>query len=241
MWPNALVLDALLRMGYEGEARVQTVLQTLTSQEWCECGYQNGVRAEGGPYRGGRLDGYEAQCIKEYRFGRLGDPEELLRRDLAHPPIRYQRVAHRSTRQGHRYDLQPDLHIQGCEFITTWALSSVQDPDARRFAAAHIWRFAGSQLPDGTFPRERHGTGFTPLGLLGVFARYPDHPASRVVLLRALPGVIEAQHPDGSWQESIGIGRSQAERSDAATRAVVEAMVALGDDAPSGVRRSLGT
>ena len=75
---------------------------------------------------------------------------------------------------------------------------------ARRFAEAHLWRFAGFQLEDGgqrsagKFPEERYGSGFSQIGILEAVARY-DHPASRVILLRALPWIVDAQNNDGSW------------------------------------------
>ena len=45
MWPNAIVLEALLSLGYEDSPRVQAALRTLRMREWCECGYQHGLTA----------------------------------------------------------------------------------------------------------------------------------------------------------------------------------------------------
>ena len=102
------------------------------------------------------------------------------------------------------YELEIDRHIQGCEFITTRSLASVRDAELRRFAEAHLWRFAGIQLADGLFPAERYGSGFGQIGILEAFARYPHHPITPVVILKSLPWLVAAQREDGSWSQGEG-------------------------------------
>ncbi|MDF1514904.1 MAG: hypothetical protein P1S60_13930 [Anaerolineae bacterium] len=65
MWPNGLAMEALLALGYENDERVQTILATLTSQDWCECGYQNGAGAGVGqkPVTEAQLSKFEALCM----------------------------------------------------------------------------------------------------------------------------------------------------------------------------------
>ena len=216
MWPNALAIEALLLLGYESHERVQAALWTMSTHDWCECGYQHGTsswrRTE--PMTDAQVDEFEARCIRQYRYGGLRELELLLKEaDLASRSHLLRVVEqHRNGRR--EYPLHMPDHIQGCEFITTRALAAVQDPQLRRFAEAHLWRFAGIQRPDGLFPKESHGTGFGAYGILGAFARY-DHPASSVVIARALPWIVEAQNADGSWGDTA---------PDAATLAVVCAL-----------------
>lgn len=118
-----------------------------------------------------------------------------------------------------------DEHIQGCEFITARALSRVRDRRMRRFAEAHLWRFASrQQAPDGVFPVERYGTGFDQAGILEAMSRY-DHPASKVTVMRAIPWIVEAQNEDGSWGEGS--------TRDVTTLAIVNALLSVRDCLPA--------
>jgi hypothetical protein len=203
MWPNALVLETLLYLGYEGHPRVQTALRFMTIHDWCECGYQHGAhrwkRPE--PMSMAEIEAFERQCVHQYRYGGLRSLDELQKADLSQPTFQYPRVARAATARGDEYLLQMQTHTQGCEFITTRAMSHVEDARMRRFAEAHLWRFASRQhAPNGAFAEESYGTGFDQTGILEAFARY-DHPASRVVIMRAVPWIVEAQNEDGSWGE----------------------------------------
>ena len=70
MWPNGLVIEALLKLGYEDHERVQAALRTMTINDWCECGYQHGLsswrRKES--LTGEELDAFEQACIAQYRY-----------------------------------------------------------------------------------------------------------------------------------------------------------------------------
>ena len=214
MWPNGLVIEALLKLGYEGHERVQTALRTLTTNEWCECGYQHGLsdwkRTE--PLTEDELPDFEQACIAQYRYGGFRDLKWLTGPDAP------SRVAHTVKPDGDVYDLTVPDHVQGCEFITTRSLSGVQHPVARRFAEAHLWRFAGLQRAGGTFPEESYGSGFSQIGILEAVARY-DRPASHVILMRALPWIAEAQNADGSW--------GKESRKDVETLAAIRALLRL--------------
>jgi hypothetical protein len=227
MWPNGLCLDALLRAGYEDHERVQAALWTLTINDWCECGYQHGTsswrRTE--PLTDDQIAEFEAVCVTQYRCGGLRSLDALAHADLAAPTLDQYRVSHRATDAGDEYAIKMPEHTQGCEAITARSLSHVRDPRARRFAEAHLWRFASRQhAPDGSFPAESYGSGLSQAGFLELFSRY-DHLVSKVVMLRALPWIIAAQNEDGSWGE--------AENVDATTLAVVRALLSLGDLAPA--------
>jgi hypothetical protein len=236
MWPNGLTIEALLAVDFEDNERVQTTLETLTSQDWCECGYQNGSGTGTGrkPLTDKELDAFETRCQAQYRCGGLHDVNDLKQADMAHRTfaMRQVEVTPEDAQNGEKHFLLGmSNHIQGCEFITTRSLSRVRDPRARRFAEAHLWRFASTQYAeDGTFPSERYGTGFHQAGILQAVARY-DHPVAKVILLRALPWIVKNQNADGSW--------GQDKRKDAETYAVVYALLSLGNLLPETMVRTL--
>jgi hypothetical protein len=233
MWPNALVLETLLYLGYEGHERVQTALRFMTIHDWCECGYQHGAHRwkRPMPMSMDQIGAFERQCKHQYRYGGLRSLDELAKADMSRPTFQYPRIAHTATARGDEYTLQMQTHTQGCEFITTRAMSRVQDARMRRFAEAHLWRFASRQLaPDGAFAEEGYGTGFDQAGILEALARY-DHPASKVVVMRALPWVVEAQNEDGSWGEEPA--------KDVSTLAVLRALDCVRAYLPSRIAVSM--
>jgi hypothetical protein len=230
MWPNALVLEALLYLGYEEHDRVQMALGFMVTHDWCECAYQHGLsswrRTE--PLTMDEIERFEADCIAEYRYGGIPGIGLLHKMDLTvkvGPEM--PRVAHRAEQGADTFSMEMPTHIQGCEMITTRAMSRVTNAKVRRFAQAHLWRFASRQhASNGQFAKEKYGGGFPQAGLLQVFARY-DHPASKVVIMRSLPWIVDAQNEDGSWGEEP--------YKDAATHAVLQALVSVGDCLPPGL------
>lgn len=219
MWPNALALEALLCLGYEGEPRVQRALAAMRT-DWCECTYQEGSRPSQA-FTSDWLEDYEAGCLREFRYGGIGGPGPRGWVDARWVPSGYPRTAHRVTAEGDEYRLEMPRHLAGCAVITTRALSDVADPQMKRFAEAHLWRFASRQRPDGRFAPEKYGSGLSPAGFLDVFGRF-QHPASKVVALRAIPWIIESQNEDGSWGEGEG--------KEADTRAIVSVLASVRDD-----------
>jgi hypothetical protein len=150
---------------------------------------------------------------------------------MAHSTFPQPRISQATTPEGEQYLLEMPEHTQGCEAITTRAMSRVQDARMRRFAEAHLWRFAGKQHgPKGEFAPERHGSGFSQAGFLYLFGCY-NHPAAKVVVMRALPWIVDAQNEDGSWGEKG--------TRDASTLAVVTALLSLKDLAPHGMIRRM--
>jgi hypothetical protein len=143
--------------------------------------------------------------------------------------LRLLRAAHSVEGTTDVYALHMPIHFQGCEVITTRAMSRVRDPTMRRFAESHLWRFASRQhAPNGAFVHEKHGyCENSQPALLQVFAAY-DHPASRVAIMRSLPWVVETQNGNGSWGEEPVC--------DAATFAVLGALDRAQDWLPSGFR-----
>ena len=179
-------------------------------------------------------DDFEASCISRYRCGGLNHIDELKQADVAHRTfaMRLAEVTSDESENDEKYYiLGMDNHIQGCEFITTRSLSRVRDPKARRFAEAHLWRFASTQhADDGAFPSEKYGTGFHQAGILQAISRY-DHPVAKVIVLRALPWIVKNQNKDGSWGEG--------ERKDVETYSVVYALLSLGNILPDTIVKTL--
>ena len=218
MWPNALVLEALLDLGYEDNDRVQAALNTMITRDWCECGYQHGLsdQRKTGPLTMDEIEKMEGDCVDQFRYGGISTPIQV----GANMP----RISHNCEKSMDTFSLRMPTHIQGCEAITTRAMSRVRNEKMRRFAEAHLWRFAGKQhSSNGEFAKEKYGTGFPQSGILQLFASY-DHPVSKVVIMRSIPWIIDSQNEDGSWGEESS--------KDASTFAVLSALVSLGDDLP---------
>jgi bifunctional DNA-binding transcriptional regulator/antitoxin component of YhaV-PrlF toxin-antitoxin module len=231
MWPNALVLEALLYLGYEQHERVQAALSFMRTHDWCECGYQHGGSdwRSVEPLEMEQVEAFERACINQFRYGGIYTLKELEQADMAHQPLQLIRGARTVTPDGDEYPLQMPDHIQGCEFITTRAMSHVRDPKMRRFAEAHLWRFASRQhATSGEFAKERHGSGFPQEGILEAVARY-DHPASKVIVWRSLPWIVEAQNEDGSWGQEL--------YKDGSTLAVLSALDSVGVDRGKSAER----
>jgi hypothetical protein len=229
MWPNALVLEALLKLGYEENARVQANLRTLmlskTGRSWCECGYQHGLtglRKE--PCSMQEIERIERDSIEQFRYGGISSVRELETRDMVHRSgERMPRVAHESAGEAEggvdEYPLRMPSHLQGCELMTARALSQIRDEKMRRLAEAHLWRFAGrQQSADGRFTGKYPEKYFrlSQAGYLDLFARY-DHPVSRIAIMRTIPWIINNQNEDGSWGDT-------EEDKDTSTLSVITAL-----------------
>lgn len=228
MWPNALVLEALLRLGYEEDERVQIALQTLMLNRWCECAYQHGLsdfkRKE--PYTMEDIERIEKDCIEEFRYGGMSGLRALKKKDLAHKVgTKMPRIAHYSKEGVDEYPLKMYDAIPGCDFITTRALSQVRNEKIRRLAEAHLWRFAGRQYSaDGRFVLDRSPTVQKILrspqaAYLQLFASY-DHPVSKVVIMRSIPWIVNNQNEDGSWGDES--------TKDVSTLTVITALKSIG-------------
>ncbi|UCH51019.1 MAG: hypothetical protein JSV54_08460 [Chloroflexota bacterium] len=217
MWPNALVLEALLALGYEENDRVQACIRTLMLQEWCECGYQHGLSdfRRKIPYSTTEIENIESLCIGQYRRGGLRGLKEL-KENRAYAGTQRPRVVNIQGKEDDKYALLGWTSTQNCEWMTTRALSLVKNSDARRVAEAHLWRFTGLQnTPDGKFSSPFGERWFSQAGYLEIVARY-DSPVAKVAILRSIPWILENQNSDGSWGE-------ESER-ESATLAVIRAL-----------------
>jgi len=228
-WPTALALEALLKLGCENLKRVQTALQTLAINPiWCDNSYQHGLsewkRTKPPPMEA--LDVFTKYSIRSFKYGGISDIQELSRADMCHQPFHLRRVAQFSSGNSREYPLKmPDADL-GCRLMMIRALSNVKNRMLRKITEIYLWNYAGLQNnEDGSFNTNPERT-FTDLQLvlLQIFSRY-DHPVSKLVILRALPWIINNQNKDGSW--------GKEPYKDVATLAVVFSCVSLGDYLPA--------
>lgn len=227
-WPTALVLEALLKLGCENLERVQTALQTLAiNPMWCDNSYQHGLsewkRTKPPPMEA--LKVFRKYSIQSFKYGGICDIQELSRADMCHQPFHLRRVAQFSSGNSREYPLKmPDADL-GCRLMMIRALSKVKNITLKKMTEIYLWNYAGLQNhEDGSFNTNPERT-FTDLQLvlLQIFSSY-NHPVSKLVILRALPWIINNQNKDGSW--------GKGPYKDVATLAVVHSCAALGDYLP---------
>lgn len=223
MWPNALVLEALLKLGYENNERVQRALQTLMLSRWCECAYQHGLSdfRRKKPYSMEEIEKIEKDSIDEYRFGGISSLKELEKKDIAHKVgTKMPRIAHNVIEEVDEYQLKMHDASPDCAFITTRALSQVTNQKLRKLAEAHLWRLAGRQhSADGRFMGEYEALRPLQIVYLQLFASY-DHPVSKVAIMRSIPWIMDNQNEDGSWGDES--------HKDISTLAVITALKSVG-------------
>jgi len=165
------------------------------------------------------IERIETDNTDQYRYGGINSAKEL-ETDLVHRRgEKMPRAAHETVGEVDEYPLRMPSHLQGCELITTRALSQVKDEKMRRLAEAHLWRFAGrQQSADGRFTGRYPEKYFrhSQAGYIDLFARY-DHPVSRIVIMRTIPWIINNQNEDGSWGDT-------EEDKDTSTLSVISAL-----------------
>jgi len=231
MWPNALVLETLLLLGYEKHERVQAALDTILRGGWCECGYQHGA----GDWRGrpqpttDEVEEWERTCLREYTYGGIPDVDLLRKMDLTRKVgVKMPRVARIRQKGKEIFPLRMATHLQGCEVITARAMSRVRSKKMRRIAEAYLWRFAARQNGEtGAFAQEKYGyCQNSQVALLDVFARFA-HPASEIVIMRSIPWIVNAQNEDGSWGDKT--------QKDVSTRALLAALHCVRPHLPRGL------
>ena len=109
-------------------------------------------------------------------------------------------------------------HTQGCELITTCALSKVTNEKLWRLAESHLWRFVVALYNAYNNPYgmdELIKYSLSPYSFLNVFSKY-ETKAARLGILLSLPWIIENQNKDGTW------GNPKTKNS--ATLAVIQAL-----------------
>ncbi len=217
MWPNALVLEALLALGYEYHERIFTALQTLTFSNWCECRYQHGISSwkRKKPFELKDIQKFEHQVMFEYYHGGIRNLK-LLSANLSKTHLI--RLKETKLDDCIEYELKQQFPQQGCEYITVGALHQAKDEKLWRITEAHLWRFVVlffNLLQQPEFLDEVERYNLTPYFQLQVFAKYDILPA-KIGIMLALPWIMDNQNSDGSW----GI----SEYKDNATLAIISAL-----------------
>jgi hypothetical protein len=205
MWPNAIVLESLLEYGYEFNDRVQTIIDTLSYGEWCECAYQHGTsRGRTDPLTMKELEAFEKQTLFEFKHGGLHNFKSLM---LQPTWSHLMRVSHKKNGDSVEYLLRMPTHTQGCEIITTRALSKVTNEKLWRLAESHLWRFVVALYNAYNNPYgmdELIKYSLSPYTFLSMFSKYKTK-AARLGILLSLPWIIENQNEDGTWgKQSTG-------------------------------------
>ena len=217
LWPNAIVLETLLEYGYEFNERVQTIIDTLTFGGWCECAYQHGPRRRKRtePLSMKEIEKFEEQTLFEFKHGGLFNFKLLIMQPTwSH----LMRLSHKKKGDKVEYTLRMPTHTQGCEVITTGALSKVTNEKLWRLAESHLWRFVVALYNAYNNPYgmdELIKYSLSPYSFLNLFSKY-DTTAARLGILLSLPWIIENQNEDGTW------GNPKTKNS--ATIAVIQAL-----------------
>ena len=222
-WTTALVLEALLKLGYEDNERVQAALQMLSMSRWCDNAQQHGLSGTGEirrkePYSTEEIEKMVEESIQQFRYGGISGIKEIERADVAHIPFYLRRVKHIPRAGADEYELLMPEVGGGCPLIMTRALSHVKNRRLRRLAEAQLWMVAAGQHSQDTSYTGKYAGRyfrFPQAAFLQIFARY-DHPVSRVAVMRMIPWLVKNQNKDGSW----GTGPTK----DTATLAVVTAL-----------------
>jgi hypothetical protein len=192
MWPNALVLEALLAFGYENHARVPTILETLAYGDWCECNYQHGIydwkRKQ--PMSMQEVITFEKQTINEFLLGGIKN-RGILYSDKLREALK--RISEKKTGEITEYRIKLPTHIQGCELITAQALGRVQDEKLHLLAEAHLYRFAIAMFnalrdPQGMLELKRYS--LHPYTFLRAITQFSSSPA-KIGIYLLLPWIKE--------------------------------------------------
>jgi hypothetical protein len=125
------------------------------------------------------------------------------------------------------YVVRLPTHIQSCEYMTSYGASRTTNACLRRFAEAHLWRFAG--LVHSGCSGNLEGKGHLSLQeryfsevvffLLKIFSEY-DHPAAKLGVYLSIPWLVANQNNNGSW------GKGDSVQS--ATLGVIKALRSIG-------------
>ena len=226
-WTTALVLEALLKLGYEETERVQAALRMLSMSRWCDNAQQHGLSGTGEikrkePYSNEEIEKIRQESIQQFRYGGIRGTGEIERADMAHIPFYLRRIKHIPRADADEYELGMPEVGGGCPVIMTRALSRVKNEKLRRLAEARVWETAGGQHSQDTSYSGKYAKRYfrsPQAAFLQIFAGY-DHPVSKVAIIRMIPWIMRNQNKDGSW----GTEKSK----DAATLAVVSALHTVG-------------
>jgi hypothetical protein len=196
MWPNALALEALLKWGYDTHPRIRRIYDTLAkSTHWCDCGFQHGIsdwRFEKQKINFSRI---EEDAKNQAINAGLLDPRQVLKWHQSDYKFKRQTRIERVDK--HHYLVSPRRITEGCGAITARALRYAEDENIRSVAKSVLWHCLTMQgFMGGFYDVDRGRLG--DFSTLSAVAEW-NHPASKLIILRAIPWLIESQNSDGSW------------------------------------------
>ncbi|MHA1185353.1 MAG: hypothetical protein ACTSSK_00545 [Candidatus Heimdallarchaeota archaeon] len=201
LWPNAFVLETLLAYGYETHERIQRMMQTLLlGHSWCECGFQHGISGFRSlePKTIDDIAKFEKQTKTEFLLGGIKSTKYLYSKTSIRRQKRFEEI---SSNEISVYPIDVQHEIQGCEMITTQALNQVKDELMKRYAEAHLWRYAtilNNINDDPILMKHNKKYSVSPFTLLKLFGSYNTLPA-RIGTLISIPWIIQNQNDDGTW------------------------------------------
>jgi hypothetical protein len=228
-WPTALILEALLKLDCENLPRVKTALHTLTINPlWCDNSYQHGL-SEWKRIKPPSMENFEAikkYYIQFFKYGGIRNPKELARADASHQPFHLIRMTRSSSKNAEKFLLRMPEASEGCRTIMIRALSKASNPVLKKILELFLWNYAAVQnYKDGTFTLNPQRTFIDmQLAFLQLYSNY-DYTIAKLVILRALPWIMNNQNKDGSW--------GKKPYKDIATYIVVRSLASLGNYLPS--------
>jgi hypothetical protein len=211
---SAVVLQALIRLGFWDHVRVRTAVNTLMSLwhgRWCGCAYLgHGLRiqADDGSVD---LNGLQVPCTNEgiYPLDWFTDEKKMM-----------QIVGHRSTSPHYSWlDIggndslieKSSVGMGDCTLGVHEALSYHPDYPGSNLEVIAALEFSRRQSSTGRW-------GDTHVSAILNGLRRLSHPLSAFLVLRSVPSLIAEQRPDGLWsdgKESETEGAMSGPRADA--------------------------
>lgn len=233
MWTSALVLEALLIFGIEKEQRVQTALKTLlTNPHWCDNTYQHGFSTwkRQKPLTKADLEKIERYIKFVYKYGGVSRLESFKYSEVFEW---FNRISITKTSESEKYFLKMPLGDgEGCRVFMVRALSSLKNKQLKKLVDINIWQFAANLNITNEIIQKtsaQHLTDET-IFFLQIFSR-SNLTVAKLVIARMLSWLVKIQNEDGSWgKEPI---------KEATTRAVLEALVSLGNYLPMKIHFQL--
>ena len=237
LWPNGIVLEAMLKMGHEKLPRVQRAIRSTLLVPWCECAAQGGADLfrKGPPPREDQVERALDRRVEDSEATVIGGSQYAARarRRLLHVDITGNRML---VRTGHRVVAGKDvysLHLGlgnegGCGLISIRGLVHSTDARVKRMVRCMLLGQISQSPSDGPA---------NPMGIFNMwrsaYAIRLDTLASiddelvRTVLLRYVPWIVTSQNRDGSW--------GQNEYKDATTLCVLRGLLRAKSCLPPGL------
>lgn len=223
LWPNALVLEALVYMGYEDHERVRKSIAAMAGSDWCECHVDYSKPPE--PPSEDDMEMKLQSDMMKFRQGGLHSVEELGILALSRKcDFQTRRVSHCRKDGKDVYEIREKNPWSGpCPVVIARALSCVPDKTVQKRIERQLWNIARDC--DSPQKSARYFYDSRPLAL-DALARY-ENPIAKTGIMKSVPWIIDLQNADGSWGEEP--------YTDAATFAVLRALTSVKQYLPAGM------